>query len=96
MAVEVAGVAADSLGANQIGRVPWEIVRRYVDETVVVTDDAIRVTQRAIWDDLRLISEPGGAAALAALRTGAYRPARRERVVVAICGSNCDPTTIVS
>ncbi len=94
--VGVAGVAADSLGAKQIGRVPWEVVRRYVDDAVVVADDDIRATQRAIWDDLRLISEPGGAAALAAIRTGAYRPDRRERVAVAICGSNCDPTTILS
>jgi threonine dehydratase len=94
--VDVAGVAADSLGAKQIGRVPWEVVRRYVDEAVVVTDDDIRATQRAIWDDLRLIGEPGGATALAAIHTGSYRPARRERVAVAICGSNCDPTTILS
>jgi threonine dehydratase len=94
--VEVAGVAADSLGAKQIGRVPWEVVKRYVDEAVVVTDDDIRASQRAIWDDLRLISEPGGAAALAAIHTGLYRPARGERVAVAICGSNCDPTAILS
>ena len=73
-----------------------ESVRRFVDEAVVVPDDDIRATQRTIWDDLRLISEPGGAAALAAIRTGAYRPARRERVAVAICGSNCDPNTILS
>ncbi len=94
--VEVAGVAADSLGAKQIGAVPWAVVRHYVDEAVVVADDDIRAAQRAIWDDLRLISEPGGAAALAAIRTGAYRPGRGERVAVAVCGSNCDPATIVS
>jgi threonine dehydratase len=94
--VEVAGVAADSLGAKQVGRVPWELARDYVDEAVVVADNDIRATQRAIWEDLRLISEPGGAAALAAIRTGAYRPAPHERVVVAVCGSNCDPTTVVS
>jgi threonine dehydratase len=94
--VEVAGVAADSLGAKQIGRVPWEVVRRYVDEAVVVSDDDIRAAQRAIWEDLRLISEPGGAAALAAIQTGAYRPDRNERVAVAVCGSNCDPASIVS
>jgi threonine dehydratase len=93
--VDVAGVAADSLGAKRIGSVPWEIVRRYVDEAVLVSDDEIGAAQRAIWDDLRLICEPGGAAALAAIRTGAYRPARQERVAVAICGSNCDPSTIV-
>jgi threonine dehydratase len=94
--VEVAGVAADSLGAKQIGRVPWEVVRRYVDEAVVVSDDDIRAAQRAIWEDLRLISEPGGAAALAAIQTGAYRPDRNERVAVAVCGSNCDPASIMS
>ena len=94
--VAVAGIAADSLGARRIGRTPWEVVRRYVDEAVVVTDDDIVETQRAIWDELRLICEPGGAAALAAVRTGAYRPSRGERVAVALCGSNCDPTTVVA
>lgn len=93
--VTVAGVAADSLGARRIGQVPWGVVRRYVDAAVVVTDDDIRAAQRAIWDDLRLVSEPGGAAALAAIRAGAYRPAPGERVVVAVCGSNCDPATVI-
>ena len=92
--VPVGGIAADSLGSRQLGHVPWEVVRRYVDESVTVTDDAIRATQRAIWDELRLISEPGGAAALAAIRSGVYRPERSERVVVVLCGSNCDPATV--
>lgn len=94
-AVAVGGVAADSLGARQIGRAPWAVVRRYVDEAVVVSDDDIRATQRAIWDNLHLISEPGGAAALTAVSTGAYRPTRSERVAVVLCGSNCDPSTVV-
>ena len=50
--------------------------------------------QRELWNDLRLVVEPGGAAALAALRSGAYRPETGERVVVAVCGSNCDPVTV--
>ncbi len=93
--VEVAGVAADSLGARRLGAVPWSIVRHFVDESVVVSDDDIRAAQRELWDEFRLIAEPGGAAALAAVRTGAYRPAEGERVVVVVCGSNADPTTIV-
>jgi threonine dehydratase len=93
--VEVAGVAADSLGARRIGEVPWSVVRRFVDEAVVVPDDAIRAAQRELWDELRLIVEPGGAAALAAIRAGAYEPAPGERVVVAVCGSNADPASIV-
>ncbi len=93
--VEVAGVAADSLGARRLGAVPWSVVRHFVDESVVVTDDDIRAAQRELWDELRLIAEPGGAAALAAIRSGAYRPADGERVVVVVCGSNADPSTIV-
>ena len=93
--VPVSGVAADSLGAGRIGAVPWGVVRRFVDEAVVVGDDDIREAQRALWDDFRLVAEPGGAAALAALRTGAYRPESGERVVVVVCGSNCDPATVV-
>ena len=69
-------------------------MRHFVHDAVVVDDDAIRDAQRAIWDGLRLIAEPGGAAALAALRTGAYRPADGERVVVVVCGANCDPATV--
>lgn len=93
--VEVRGVAADSLGARRLGAVPWSLVRRFVDESVVVPDDAIRAAQRELWEELRLIAEPGGAAALAAIRAGAYVPGPGERVVVVVCGSNCDPTTIV-
>jgi threonine dehydratase len=92
--VEVAGVAADSLGARQLGSVAWSIVSNYVDLAVTVTDDDIRDAQRALWSEFRLIAEPGGAAALAGLRSGAYVPERGERVVVVICGSNCDPSTI--
>lgn len=92
--VTVGGVAADSLGAKLIGAVPWSIVRHFVDDAVVVSDDDIRAAQRALWDEFRLIVEPGGAAALAAIRSGAYVPSPGERVVVAVCGSNCDPATI--
>jgi threonine dehydratase len=92
--VGVSGVAADSLGAKRIGAVPWSIVRHFVDEAVTVSDESIRAAQRELWDELRLVVEPGGAAALAAIRSGAYRPSAGERVVVVVCGSNCDPNTV--
>jgi threonine dehydratase len=92
--VPVSGLAADSLGARQIGDVAWSIVEQFVDDAVLVADDDIRATQRVLWDELRLIVEPGGAAALAALRCGAYVPEPGERVVVAVCGSNADPASI--
>jgi threonine dehydratase len=94
--VDVAGVASDSLGARQLGGVAWSIVQHYVDQAVTVSDDDIRSAQQALWNEFRLIAEPGGAAALAGLRSGAFVPERGERVVVVVCGSNCDPATVVT
>ncbi len=92
--VTVGGIAADSLGA-QLGAIPWAISRHYVDEAVVVSDDDIRAAQRALWDDLRLVVEPGGAAAYAGLMTGVGRQQPGERRVVVVCGSNCDPNSVI-
>jgi threonine dehydratase len=93
--VTVAGRAADSLGARRIGDLAWAIVRDHVADSVLVTDGAIADAQRAAWDVLRLVVEPGGAAALAAIRSGAYQPEPGERVVIVVCGANCDPTTVL-
>ncbi|HTH04951.1 MAG TPA: pyridoxal-phosphate dependent enzyme, partial [Ilumatobacteraceae bacterium] len=92
--VTVGGIAADSLGA-QLGAIPWAISRRFVDEAVLVSDDEIRAAQRTLWTDLRLVVEPGGAAAYAALMTGAVQPQPGERMVVVVCGSNCDPNSVM-
>ncbi len=94
--VPVSGIAADSLGAKRVGDVPWPVIRDHVDVAVVVPDEEIRAAQRALWDELRIVVEPGGAAAYAALRCGAYSPGPAERVVVAVCGANCDPRDVVS
>jgi len=91
--VAVSGLAADSLGANAIGAVPFAVAAPFVDDAVLVTDDAIRDAQRALWASVRVMAEPGGAAALAAVLSGAYRPAPGERVAVVVCGANVDPTT---
>ena len=92
--VSVAGVASDSLGARQLGSVAWSVVREHVAHSVTVADDDIRASQRLLWDRMRLVVEPGGATALAALCSGAYVPEPEERVVVVVCGSNCDPATV--
>ena len=91
--VTVGGIAADSLGA-QLGAIPWSISRHFVDEAVLVSDDDIRAAQRALWTDLRLVVEPGGAAAYAALMTGAVKQQQGEKTVVVVCGSNCDPNSV--
>ncbi|MFO0998407.1 MAG: threonine/serine dehydratase [Alphaproteobacteria bacterium] len=92
--VEVSGIAADSLGARRIGSIVFPIAKRLVERVVLVTDDAIREAQRALWRELRVVAEPGGATALAALLSGVYRPAAGERVGVVICGGNTDPAQL--
>ncbi|MGZ8625117.1 MAG: threonine/serine dehydratase [Actinomycetota bacterium] len=89
--VDVEGYAADSLGARRCGEIAYAVASRYVEHVLLVTDDAIREAQRRLWEEVRVVAEPGGAAALAALLSGRYRPDADERVVVLVCGANTDP-----
>lgn len=82
------GIAADSLAPKQVGARMFEIAKTHVAQSVLVTDQAIRDAQIASWNTLRIVLEPGGAAALAALLSGAYTPAPDERVGVLLCGAN--------
>ena len=88
--VEVSGIAADSLGARRVGALMWPIAENYVHDSVLVSDEQIRDAQRRLWTNLRVVAEPGGATALAALISGAYKPALNERVGVLVCGANTD------
>jgi threonine dehydratase len=88
--VEIESVAADSLGARNVGALVHGIARDTVDHVALVADDAIVAAQRTLWRDWRMAVEPGGAAALAALISGAYRPKAGERVGVLLCGANVD------
>jgi threonine dehydratase len=81
-------VAADSLAPRQVGRLVFPITQRYVTRVVLVTDEAIGNAQRRLWDVLRLVAEPGGATALAAVLSGAYAPAADERIGVVVSGGN--------
>jgi threonine dehydratase len=90
----VGGLAADSLGARQVGELMFPIARAWVAATVLVSDAAIAEAQQLIWDRLRLIAEPGGATALAALLSGAFRPPDGARVGVLVCGANTDPAKV--
>jgi len=92
--VEVGGIAADSLGPRRAGEIAFATVREFVDGVALVSDDAIREAQRRLWEGLRLVAEPGGATALAALVAGAYRPEPDERLVVLVCGANSDPASV--
>ncbi|HET7342825.1 MAG TPA: threonine/serine dehydratase [Methylomirabilota bacterium] len=82
------GIAADSLAPRRVGELMFPIARAHVERVALVSDDAIRSAQRALWESLRVVVEPGGAAALAALLSGAYAPAPGERVGVILSGGN--------
>ncbi|HEU4368976.1 MAG TPA: threonine/serine dehydratase [Methylomirabilota bacterium] len=82
------GVAADSLAPKRVGELMFPIARAHVERVVLVSDDAIRAAQRRLWEAVRIVAEPGGAAAFAALLAGAYVPDRGERVGVVVSGGN--------
>ncbi|HET7885697.1 MAG TPA: pyridoxal-phosphate dependent enzyme, partial [Bradyrhizobium sp.] len=82
------GIAADSLAPKRVGELMFPIARDNVAEVVLVSDDAIRQAQERLWSALRVVTEPGGAAAFAAVLSGRYRPAAAERVAVLLCGAN--------
>ncbi|HEY6932893.1 MAG TPA: threonine/serine dehydratase [Marmoricola sp.] len=92
--VPVSGVAADSLGARRLGSIAWEVAQRTDVRNVLVDDTDIRTARAQLWDRYRLVVEPGAAAAVAALVSGAYRPATDERVAVVLCGANTDPSDL--
>ena len=86
--VEVSGLAANALGAKQAGRICYDLARVTNTGCVNVEDAAIAEAQHRLWSALRLVVEPAGAAALAALLSGAYRPQKGERLAVLLCGAN--------
>lgn len=85
---EAGGIAADSLAPRQVGALMFPLAQRFVERVVLVTDEAIGEAQKMLWQVLRVVSEPGGAAAFAALASGRYQPQAGERVGVLVCGGN--------
>jgi threonine dehydratase len=82
------GIAADSLAPRRVGELMFPLAQKYVERVVLVEDDAIRRAQQALWDVLRIVAEPGGAAAFAALLSKKYQPGPGERIGILLCGGN--------
>ena len=85
---EAGGLAADSLAPRRVGELVFPIVKEHVRGVVLVADDAIVKAQKALWQILRIVAEPGGAAAFSAVLSGAYEPEIGERVGVVASGGN--------
>jgi threonine dehydratase len=93
--VKTEGVARDSLGARRLGAIAWEHASAgHISDALLVDDDAIVDARRWLWREARLATEPGTAAAVAALRGGAFKQQPGEVVVVVICGANADPSDL--
>ena len=85
---EAGSVAIDSLAPRRVGQHTFAVIREFVRQVVLVSDEDIVRAQELLWDRLRLVAEPGGCAALAALLTGGYSPGPDETVAVVISGAN--------
>lgn len=86
-------VAADALAPRRIGELVFPITQQFVDDVLLVDDEAILRAQAALWTAARIVAEPAAAVGVAALLTGAYRPAPDEQMVVVITGANTTPGT---
>ena len=85
--VEVGGVAASSLGAARIGELPWA-ANKWIDESLLLSDEEILEAQRWLWEKCRIVAEPAASATIAALLTESYQPSPGEKVVALISGAN--------
>lgn len=84
------GIAADSLAPRQVGQQMFPIAQQFVQSALLVSDEEIIAAQKRLWETTRVIAEPGGATAFAALLSGRYKAEPGERVGVIVCGGNTD------
>jgi threonine dehydratase len=93
--VDVGGVAVSSLGSKTLGDIAWEVSQLWIDDSLLVSDEAVVEAQRRLWSAARIMAEPGAAVGVAALLSGVYQPGHDETVVVVLSGANLDPTSIL-
>ena len=87
-------IAVDALAPRRVGDLVFPITQAYVEDVVLVDDDAIRTAQRTLWQTARIAAEPAASVGVAALLSGAYKPAQGERVAVVVSGANMPPSQL--
>lgn len=90
---EAGSIAADSLAPRRVGEMMFPIAQKFVERVLLVQDEDIRSAQQVLWNEMRIVAEPGGAAAFAAVLSKKYRPVNTERVGILVCGGNADAVT---
>jgi threonine dehydratase len=90
--VELPGITTKvpTMAALKTEAINYEIARRHVEEVVLITDDDMREAARWLWFEMGLAADLSGAAAIAALRSGAVRPPAGCRVCAFVCGAGPD------
>ena len=86
--IEHPATIADGLIGQTIGKMNFEICERNVDDVVLVSDDQMREAVKSLLLDAHILAEPSGAAPVAALLSGAYKPRIGERIALVISGGN--------
>lgn len=89
--VDIGSIASDSLGARSIGAIPWSVLAQHPPTSLLVSDESIIAAQDWFWRELKLVVEPGGATAFAAILDGTHQPHPDGGTVVVVCGANTDP-----
>jgi threonine dehydratase len=90
------GIAADSLAPKRVGELMFPLAQKFVEKVILVSDDEITQAQEALWSVLRAVTEPGGAAAFAALLSRRYGPAPDEHVGILLCGANTTAVNFIA
>jgi threonine dehydratase len=92
-AIERVRTIADSLGAPYALPYSFELCRRFLDDLVLIDDDAMRRAMGLLYGDMKLAVEPAGSAATAALLGPLRERLRGQRVGLIVCGANIDLLT---
>jgi threonine dehydratase len=87
-------VAADALAPRRVGELMFPLTQAYVQDVVLVGDASILAAQQALWRAARIAAEPAASVGVAALLSGAYKPAPGEQVAVVISGANLTPSQL--
>lgn len=85
---------ADGLSAPMAGELTFPTIQKLVDDVVLVSDDEIRAAMRDLLAFAKLVAEPAGAAAIAAVSAGRVGSRTGDRVVAVLSGGNVDLTRL--
>jgi len=91
--IDAVKTIADSLGAPHAAPYSFDLCQRHVDELVMIDDDAMRRAMALLAREMKLMTEPAGAAATAALLGPLAGRLRGKRVGLIVCGANIDPAS---